>query len=106
MLKVELDTHAAFTYGTLLKSCGIKTSTRRRAPTDGIRQCRFSIFAVILNFLMFFVYSLLGNLYFHFLIAKLSGAIYFVFYKIFTFTALYSGVFILNVLFFSSLFFG
>lgn len=95
ILGIKIDTHAAFTYGTLLKSCGIKTSTRRRAPTDGTRQCRFSIFEVIfilLNvcfFFCLFVFSLLP-LSFRMLLFR--------FIKIVTFNALYLGEICFNVL--------
>lgn len=45
-------THPAFTYGTLLNRCGIKTSTNSRAPNDGTRHCMLSIFEVILYFFL------------------------------------------------------
>lgn len=51
---LEMVTHAAFTYGTLLKRCGMKTSTRRRAPAEGTRHCMLSMFEVILKF--FFIH--------------------------------------------------
>lgn len=53
----KMDTHPAFTYGTLLKRCGKNTSTMRRAPIDGTRHCMYSRFEVIFvsyNFLFFF----------------------------------------------------
>lgn len=47
----RLDTHPAFTYGELLKRCGMKTSTIRIAPTDGNRQWyMLSILEVIFLF--------------------------------------------------------
>lgn len=45
--KICSGTYAAFTYGTLLNRCGIKTSTNRRAPNDGTRHCIFSSVEVI-----------------------------------------------------------
>lgn len=64
MLSEKVDTHAAFTYGTLLKRCGIKTSTRRRAPADGTRHCMLSMFEVIFCYFYYKVF-----LRFHFVIA-------------------------------------
>lgn len=46
-------THPAFTYGTLLNRCGIKTSTNSRAPNDGTRHCIFSSAEVIFSALLF-----------------------------------------------------
>lgn len=83
-IKRKLDTHAAFTYGTLLKRCGIKTSTRSRAPTDGTRHCMLSIFEVIFYVFFFYLSSLsfrvLAFVQFYYLLSfRIRCRVYFVF---------------------------
>lgn len=66
----ERDTHAAFTYGTLLKRCGMKTSTRRSAPADGARHCMLSMLDVMFKLfhcfrlVFFYLKSLMFVLFF------------------------------------------